>query len=71
MEQCQGLPWLLKKLLVPVIHRVAEGQSQYALLERELDVEMLFKEDLSLLKDEQIRCLRFVANRAPIPVAEV
>jgi len=71
MEQCQGLPWLLKKLLVHVIHRVAEGQSQYALLERELDVEMLFKEDLSLLKDEQIRCLRFVANRAPIPVAEV
>ncbi|MFY9824266.1 MAG: restriction endonuclease [Thermoanaerobaculia bacterium] len=71
MEQCQGLPWLLKKLLVHVFHRVSEVQSQYALLERELDVELLFKEDLSVLKEEQIRCLKFVANRAPVPVAEV
>lgn len=71
IEQCQGLPWLLKKLLVHVLQRVKAEESQYLLLERELDVELLFKEDLAVLKDEQIRCLKYVAKRAPVAVAEV
>ena len=45
--------------------------SQYALLERELDVESLFKEDLAGLKPEQIRCLKYVAEKAPAYVSEV
>jgi hypothetical protein len=71
MEQCQGYPWLLKKLLVHVAHRLTTTSSQYALLERELDVEALFKEDLAGLKPEQIRCLKYVAERAPAYVSEV
>jgi hypothetical protein len=71
IEQCQGLPWLLKKLLVHVLKRVSTVESQYLLLERELDVELLFKEDLSVLGEEQIKCLKFVALRAPVAVAEV
>lgn len=71
VEQCQGLPWLLKKLLVHVMHQVETVESQYLLLERELDVELLFKEDLSVLSGEQIRCLKYVASRAPVPVADV
>ncbi len=70
-EQCQGLPWLLKKLLVHVLQRVSTVESQYLLLERELDIELLFKEDLEQLQDEHVRCLKFVAARAPISVAEV
>lgn len=70
-EQCQGLPWLLKKLLVHVLQRVSTPESQYLLLERELDVEQLFKQDLEQLKDEHLKCLRFVASRAPIGVSEV
>lgn len=70
-EQCQGLPWLLKKLLVHVLQRVSTPESQYLLLERELDIEQLFKEDLEQLKDEHLRCLKFVATKAPVPVAEV
>ncbi|MEI2431210.1 restriction endonuclease [Lysobacter yananisis] len=70
-EQCQGLPWLLKKLLVHVLQRVSTHESQYLLLERELDIEQLFKEDLEQLKDEHLRCLKFVAAKAPVPVAEV
>lgn len=70
-EQCQGLPWLLKKLLVHVLQRVSTPESQYLLLERELDIEQLFKEDLEQLKDEHLRCLKFVAAKAPVPVAEV
>ncbi len=71
VEQCQGLPWLLKKLLVHVLQRVTMVESQYLLLERELDVELLFKEDLSVLADDHIRCLKFVAARAPVAVTEV
>ena len=71
IEQCQGLPWLLKKLLVHVLQRVSAVESQYLLLERELDIELLFKEDLSQLGEEQIRCLKFVAMRAPVAVADV
>ena len=71
LEQCQGLPWLLKKLLVHVLKRVPTVESQYLLLERELDVEHLFKEDLSVLGAEMQRCLKYVATRAPIAVSEV
>ena len=53
------------------IKRVSTVESQYLLLERELDVELLFKEDLSVLGEEQIKCLKFVAVRAPVAVAEV
>jgi hypothetical protein len=71
VEQSQNLPWLIKKLLVHVLQRISSEESQYLFLERELDVELLFKEDLSVLKEEQIRCLKHVAQRAPIAVAEV
>lgn len=40
-------------------------------LERELDIEQLFKEDLAQLQEDHLRCLKFVASRAPIAVAEV
>lgn len=70
-EQCQGLPWLLKKLLVHVLQRVSTQESQYLLLERELDVELLFKDDLEQLKEDHIRCLKYVAARAPIAVTDV
>lgn len=71
VEQCQGYPWLLKKLLVHVGKRLQATTSQYALLERELDVEVLFKEDVAGLKPEQLRCLKYVAERAPAYVSEV
>lgn len=71
IEQCQGFPWLLKKLLVHVLQRVSTSESQYLLLERELDIEQLFKEDLEQLQEDHLRCLKFVAARAPIAVAEV
>ncbi len=71
MEQCQGYPWLLKKLLVHVAKRLEQAASQYELLERELDVQGLFEEDLAGLASDQIRCLKYVAERAPAYVTEV
>lgn len=71
VEQCQGYPWLLKKLLVHVGKRLRTTTSQYTLLERELEVEVLFKEDVAGLKQEQLRCLKYVAERAPAYVSDV
>lgn len=71
VEQCQGLPWLLKKLLVHVLKRVTTPESQYLLLERELEVQILFERDLERLPETAVRCLRFVATNAPVPVTEV
>ncbi|MCY1701805.1 hypothetical protein [Deinococcus sp. SL84] len=71
IEQCQGYPWLLKKLLVHVFQRIDTGEAQYSLLDRDLDVEMLFKEDLSQLGEDSIRCLRYVAANAPISIFDV
>ncbi|MDO4246318.1 MAG: restriction endonuclease [Deinococcus sp.] len=71
IEQCQGYPWLLKKLLVHVFQRIDDGEEQYSLLDRDLDVEMLFKEDLSQLGEDSIRCIKYVAANAPISVFEV
>lgn len=71
IEQCQGYPWLLKKLLVHVAKRLEETHSQFALLERELDVVALFEEDVAGLNADQMRCLRYVAERAPAYVSEV
>jgi Restriction endonuclease/AAA ATPase domain len=71
IEQCQGYPWLLKKLLVHVAKRLEQAASQYELLERELDVQALFEEDLAGLASDQIRCLKYVAERAPAYVTEV
>jgi hypothetical protein len=71
VDQCQGYPWLLKKLLVHISKRLATSASQYDLLERELDVELLFKEDLADLTRHQIKCLQYVAARAPVYVSDV
>jgi len=70
-EQCQGYPWLLKKLLVHVAKLLGGSASQYDLLERELDVQALFEEDLAGLTPVQIRCLKYVAEHAPAYVSEV
>jgi hypothetical protein len=65
-EHCQGYPWLLKKLCVHVF-RVLQTQParQRELLERALDVEGLFKKDLSDLDASQISCLEKIAQDSP------
>lgn len=70
-EQCQGLPWLLKKLVVHILTRIPNVESQHELLERELDVEVLFKDDLSRLSAKEAECLKYVAQTSPASVATV
>lgn len=70
IEQCQGLPWLLKKLMVHTIKKIKDNETQYMLLDRELDLEELFKEDLSLLNSNQVEAIEYIAKKSPIPISE-
>jgi Holliday junction resolvase-like predicted endonuclease len=72
IEQGQGIPWLLKKLCIHVYREIARGTSQYELLERRLNIETLFEEDLQLLSSEtESACLRFIAENSPVALNEV
>jgi Holliday junction resolvase-like predicted endonuclease len=71
IEQCQGLPWLLKKLAVHIITRLPNVDSQYELLERELDIKVLFKDDLSRLNPDQIKCLKYIGENSPASITSV
>jgi hypothetical protein len=65
-EHCQGYPWLLKKLCVHVFNvLLAKPAQQRDLLDRALDVEALFKKDLSDLNRMQIACLERIAGDSP------
>lgn len=65
-EHCQGYPWLLKKLCVHVFQVLqTQPARQRELLERALDVEALFKKDLSDLDATQIACLEQIAKDSP------
>jgi hypothetical protein len=65
-EHCQGYPWLLKKLCVHVF-RVLQTKPamQQELLARALDVEALFRKDLSDLDRGQTACLERIAHDSP------
>ena len=64
IENCQGYPWLLKKLCLHVWEQIRQGVSQEDLAET-LDVASLFNRDIQILTSPELTCLRAVANNAP------
>ncbi|MDR5802686.1 hypothetical protein [Caballeronia sp. LZ001] len=65
-EHCQGYPWLLKKLCVHAFQVLqAKPAMQRELLDRALDVDALFKKDLSDLDHLQVACLERIASDSP------
>ena len=65
-EHSQGYPWLLKKLCVHVFSVLrSQPARQRELFERALDIEALFKKDLSDLDGRQMACLTQVAKDSP------
>lgn len=67
----QGYPWLLKKLSIHIYSKLGQGANQNQLLENRLDVGKLFDDDLEKLSLSELKCLEFIANRAPIDLIEV
>jgi Holliday junction resolvase-like predicted endonuclease len=71
IEQGQGIPWLLKKICIHVYREIKSGLQQHELLERRLNIEGLFEEDLELLSSEESRCLNYIAENSPVDLNEV
>lgn len=64
-RQCQGYPWLLKKLCIHVFKLITEGSSQDSVIGQRLNIIELFEKDISDLTPEQHACLREVAQNSP------
>lgn len=67
---CQGYPWLLKKLCINVYESMDRGESADTVLAN-LDVKRLFEADLNVLSQQELACLRLIANKAPADWSEI
>jgi len=70
-EHSQGYPWLLKKLCIHVYDLVKSGISQFELVDKALDVKLLFDKDLQQLTERENTCLRMIAKSAPVDWYEI
>lgn len=64
-KQCQGYPWLLKKLCIHVFKLINEGNSQDSVIGKRLNIVDLFDRDISSLNNEQNACLKDIASNSP------
>jgi len=65
IKQCQGYPWLLKKLCVHVFNLIKEGGTQEAVIGRRLNIVDLFDKDISELTPEEHACIIEIAKDSP------
>lgn len=64
-KQCQGYPWLLKKLCIHVFKLINEGNSQESVIGQRLNIVDLFERDISDLSPEQHSCIKEIAQNSP------
>lgn len=65
IKQCQGYPWLLKKLCIHVFNLLSEGSTQEAVIGRKLNIVDLFEKDISELTPEEHSCIKEIAKDSP------
>ncbi|WBL34653.1 restriction endonuclease [Sinirhodobacter sp. HNIBRBA609] len=65
IDNCQGYPWLLKKLCVHVFDLVKEGRDQSEIIGQGLNIEELFRKDLEKLTPAELACTRQIARESP------
>lgn len=64
-KQCQGYPWLLKKLCIHVFNLINEGTTQDAVIGKKLNIVDLFERDLSELTPVEHSCIIEIAKDTP------
>ena len=64
-KQCQGYPWLLKKLCIHVFRLIKEGSSQEAVIGQRLNIVDLFERDIDDLTPDQDACVKEIARNSP------
>lgn len=71
LEQYQGFPWLLKKLCIHIYREMGKGIDQKTLLAAHLNIKALFDSDLEPLTEEQVACLKYIAQNSPVEIVDV
>jgi hypothetical protein len=69
-EFSQGFPWLLKKLCINLYEGIVKGVKADTLL-MDLDIERLFEADLTILNNQELSCLKLIAQKAPADWSEI
>lgn len=64
-RQCQGYPWLLKKLCIHVFNLIKDGNSQESVIGQKLNIVDLFQRDIAELSPDQESCLKEIALQSP------
>ena len=64
-KQCQGYPWLLKKLCIHVFKLIHEGNSQEYVIGQRLNIVDLFERDIAELTPDQHACVLEIAKTSP------
>ncbi|MDD3142307.1 MAG: hypothetical protein PHX08_25545 [Lachnospiraceae bacterium] len=64
-KQCQGYPWLLKKLCIHVFKLIREGNNQETVIGQKLNIVDLFERDINELTPEEHACIKQIAQESP------
>jgi Holliday junction resolvase-like predicted endonuclease len=64
-KQCQGYPWLLKKLCIHVFNLLKEGTTQETAIGRRLNIIDIFEKDITELTPEEHACIKEIAKESP------
>lgn len=65
IDNCQGYPWLLKKLCVHIFELVRSGSDQSDIIGQGLNIEELFRKDLQRLSSGEFACIKQIAKESP------
>lgn len=71
IEQCQGYPWLLKKLCIHIYETLSEGGVVDSEGNMFVNIEDLFRRDLSDLSPAETACILQIARNAPADFFEI
>lgn len=63
-ENSQGLPWLTKKLCIHIYEQMSSGIKQDKLIDENLNIQILFNNDLEKIKSDELSALKFIAKKA-------
>lgn len=63
-ESSQGLPWLTKKLCIHILDQINSGTAKEDLIESNLNISELFKNDEERVDADELKALRLIAKRA-------
>lgn len=71
VKQCQGYPWLLKKLCIHIFELLQEGNSQDSVIGKKLNIVDLFDKDISELNTEENACVLHIARDTPAEYSNI